>query len=211
MAYLILLRHGESQWNLENRFTGWVDVELSPKGMQEAAAAGGKIKSYPIDKAYTSVLKRANNTLALALEAAGKKTVPVVRDKALNERHYGALQGLNKAETAQKFSAEQVHVWRRSYDVPPPADKTAMNPEGISESLKDTAARTLPYFEKYILADLKAGKNVIVAAHGNSLRSIVMHLEKMTKEQVLELNIPTGTPIVYEMDANLHILSKKIL
>lgn len=211
MAYLILLRHGESQWNLENRFTGWVDVELSPKGLTEAVSAGEKIKRYPIDKAYTSLLKRANMTLVLALENAGKKNVPVIRDKALNERHYGALQGLNKAETAKKYSDEQVHVWRRSYDVPPPPDKTDMNPEGISESLKDTAARTIPYFDKFIAADLKAGKNIIIAAHGNSLRSIAMHLEKMTKEQVLELNIPTGTPIVYEMGANLKILSKKIL
>jgi len=211
MAYLILLRHGESQWNLENRFTGWVDVELSPKGLQEAAAAGGKIKPYPVDKAYTSILKRANITLELALENAGKTGIPVIKDKALNERHYGALQGLNKGETAKKYSDEQVHIWRRSYDVPPPSDKTDMNPEGISESLKDTAARTIPYFDQFIAADLKAGKNIIIAAHGNSLRSIVMHLEKMTKEQVLELNIPTGTPIVYELSNSLEILSKKIL
>ncbi len=211
MAYLILLRHGESQWNLENRFTGWVDVELSPKGLTEAAAAGQKIKNYPVDKAYTSLLKRANMTLALALESAGKQNVPVIRDKALNERHYGALQGLNKAETAKIYSDEQVHIWRRSYDIPPPTEKTAMNPEGISESLKDTADRTIPYFDRHIAADLHAGKNIIIAAHGNSLRSIVMHLEKMTKEQVLELNIPTGTPIVYEMASDLTIVSKKIL
>ncbi len=211
MAFLILLRHGESQWNLENRFTGWVDVDLSPKGELEATAAGEKIKAYPIDKAYTSILRRANRTLAIALEKAGKSDVPVTRDVALNERHYGALQGLNKAETAKKYSDEQVHIWRRSYDVPPPADKTDQNPEGISESLKDTASRTLPYFEKIVETDLKAGKNVIIAAHGNSLRSIVMDIEKMTKEQVLELNIPTGTPIVYEFDKNLNILSKKIL
>ncbi|OGW72371.1 MAG: 2,3-bisphosphoglycerate-dependent phosphoglycerate mutase [Omnitrophica bacterium GWA2_52_12] len=211
MSFLILLRHGESQWNLENRFTGWVDVDLSPKGELEATAAGEKIKPYPIDKAYTSVLRRANRTLAIALENAGKSDVPVVRDIALNERHYGALQGLNKAETAKKYSDEQVHIWRRSYDVPPPKEITDQNPEGISESLKDTAARTLPYFEKHVEADLKAGKNIIVAAHGNSLRSIVMDIEKMTKEQVLELNIPTGTPIVYEFDKNLNVLSKKIL
>ena len=211
MAYLILLRHGESQWNLENRFTGWVDVDLSGKGLTEAASAGQKIKGYPIDKAYTSLLKRANMTLALALESAAKQNIPVIRDKALNERHYGALQGLNKAETAKMYSDEQVHVWRRSYDIPPPTDKTDMNPEGISESLKDTAARTIPYFDEFIAADLKAGKNVIIAAHGNSLRSIVMHIEKMSKEQVLELNIPTGTPLVYEMDADLKVLSKKIL
>jgi 2,3-bisphosphoglycerate-dependent phosphoglycerate mutase len=211
MATLILIRHGESQWNLENRFTGWVDVELSAKGIQEADSAGKKLASYKIDKAYTSVLKRAMNTLDLAMKSAGKTDLPIVRDAALNERHYGALQGLNKAETAKLYSDEQVHIWRRSYDVPPPTEKTDFNPEGISESLKDTGARAIPYFDKNIAADLKAGKNVIVAAHGNSLRSIVMHLENMTKEQVLELNIPTATPLVYELDGNLKIISKKIL
>jgi 2,3-bisphosphoglycerate-dependent phosphoglycerate mutase len=211
MPHLILIRHGESQWNLENRFTGWVDVELSEKGRTEAEAAGKKIAPYKIDKAYTSVLKRAINTLDRALQSAGKTGIPVTRDKALNERHYGALQGLNKAETAKKFSEEQVHIWRRSYDVPPPADKTDQNPEGISESLKDTAARTLPYFQKHIMKDIAEGKNVIVAAHGNSLRSIVMDLDKLTKEQVLELNIPTAVPIVYEFDKNLNIISKKTL
>ncbi len=211
MATLILIRHGESQWNLENRFTGWVDVELSAKGIQEADSAGKKLASYKIDKAYTSILKRAMNTLDLAMKSAGKTDLPIVRDAALNERHYGALQGLNKAETAKLYSDEQVHIWRRSYDVPPPTEKTDFNPEGISESLKDTGARAIPYFDKNIAADLKAGKNVIVAAHGNSLRSIVMHLENMTKEQVLELNIPTATPLVYELDGNLKIISKKIL
>lgn len=211
MAQLILIRHGESQWNLENRFTGWVDVDLSPKGEKEADAAGEKLKSYKIDKAYSSVLKRANRTLEIALKKAGKSGVPVTRDQALNERHYGSLQGLNKAETAKKYSDEQVHIWRRSYDVPPPVDKTELNPEGISESLKDTAARTLPYFRNHVLKDIKEGKNVIVAAHGNSLRSIVMDLDKLTKEQVLELNIPTGIPIVYEFDKDLKILSKKVL
>src|SRR5688572_2282991 len=170
MGRLVLLRHGESQWNLENRFTGWVDVELSPKGVQEAENAGKKLSGYKIDKAYTSTLKRAMNTYEMAMKAAGKTGIPVVRDAALNERHYGALQGLNKGETAKKFSDEQVKVWRRSYDIPPPTEKTEFNPEGISESLKDTAARSIPYYEKNILADLKAGKNVIVAAHGNSLR-----------------------------------------
>ena len=211
MASLILLRHGESQWNLENRFTGWVDVDLSPKGEKEAEAAGEKIKSYKIDKGYTSVLKRAIRTLDIALKSAEKNGFPIERDKALNERHYGSLQGLNKAETAKKYGDEQVHIWRRSYDVPPPTDKTDQNPEGFSESLKDTAARTLPYFNEKVMKDLKDGKNVIVAAHGNSLRSIVMDLEKMTKEQVLALNIPTGTPIVYEFDENLKIQSKKTL
>ncbi|MSR77055.1 MAG: 2,3-bisphosphoglycerate-dependent phosphoglycerate mutase [Candidatus Omnitrophica bacterium] len=211
MPTLILIRHGESQWNLENRFTGWVDVELSEKGRKEADSAGIKLKDYKIDKAYTSVLKRAINTLDLAMKSAGKTAVPIIRDGALNERHYGALQGLNKAETAKKYSDEQVHIWRRSYDIPPPKDKTEFNPEGISESLKDTAARTLPYFRSHVMMDLREGKNVIIAAHGNSLRSIVMELDKMTKEQVLNLNIPTALPIIYEFDKNLNILSKKSL
>ena len=211
MSLLILLRHGESQWNLENRFTGWVDVDLSEKGKKEAEQAGKKIKDYCIDKAYTSVLRRAIDTLEIALKAAGKTGIPILRDQALNERHYGALQGLNKAETAQKYGNRQVHIWRRSYDIAPPKDRTELNPEGISESLKDTAARTLPYFKKIILPDLKAGKNVLIAAHGNSLRSIVMELDKLTQEQVLELNIPTGVPIVYEFDKNLNIVSKKTL
>jgi len=201
MSSLVLLRHGESQWNLENRFTGWVDVELSEKGKQEAANAGEKLKSIPIDKVYTSVLKRAINTCDIALKNAGKKDLPTVRDQALNERHYGDLQGLNKAETAKKFGDEQVHIWRRSYDVAPPN----------GESLKDTAARTLPYFKAHILEDLKKGQNVLIVAHGNSLRSIVMELDKMTKEEVLKLNIPTGVPIVYEINRDLKILSKKTL
>ncbi len=201
MTNLILIRHGESQWNLENRFTGWVDVPLSPKGEQEAKAAGELLKSYKFDKAFTSKLQRANNTLAFILKASNQTGIPTEYDQALNERHYGALQGLNKEETAKKFGADQVHIWRRSYDVPPPADKTELNPEGISESLKDTAARTLPYWEKKIFPEIKAGKNIIVAAHGNSLRSIVMHLDGLTKEQVLELNIPTGKPLLYVFDS----------
>jgi 2,3-bisphosphoglycerate-dependent phosphoglycerate mutase len=208
MAKLVLVRHGQSQWNLENRFTGWVDVPLSPKGEGEAKSAGQKLQGMKFDKAYTSDLKRAQNTLRLILEQIGQTNIPTEKDKALNERHYGALQGLNKKETADKYGDQQVHIWRRSYDVPPPTDKTDMNPDGISESLKDTAARTLPYFNSKIMADVKAGKNVIVAAHGNSLRSIVMDLDKLTKEQVLELNIDTGAPIVYEIDARGKILSK---
>ena len=201
MALLILLRHGESVWNLENRFTGWIDVELSKKGKQEAEAAGNNLEDIPIDKVYTSVLKRAIHTCDIALKVAKNKALPTVRDQALNERHYGDVQGLNKAETARKFGAEQVHIWRRSYDVAPPH----------GESLKDTAARTLPYFKQYVMADLRAGKNILIVAHGNSLRSIVMELDQMTKEQVLELNIPTGIPIVYEFDSNLKIKSKKTL
>lgn len=201
MPKLILVRHGESQWNLENRFTGWVDVPLSPKGEEEARIAGEHLKDYQIDKLYTSVLQRAINTAKIALATAGKGELPTERDQALNERHYGDLQGLNKAETALQYGDEQVKIWRRSYDVPPPN----------GESLKDTAARTLPYFQAHILPDIKAGKNVLVVAHGNSLRSIVMELDKLTKEQVLELNIPTAVPLVYDFDDAGNILGKKYL
>ncbi|MDD8019092.1 MAG: 2,3-bisphosphoglycerate-dependent phosphoglycerate mutase [Bacteroidota bacterium] len=211
MSYCILIRHGESQWNLENRFTGWVDVPLSPKGEQEAKAAGEKLKSYKFDRAFTSKLKRANDTLRFILTASNQLQIPTEYDIALNERHYGALQGLNKAETAQKYGDEQVKIWRRSYDVPPPKDKTELNPEGYSESLKDTAARTLPYWEKKIFPEIKNGKNIIVAAHGNSLRSIVMHLDNLTKEQVLELNIPTGVPLLYTFDAHGTVVEHKYL
>ena len=211
MSTLVLVRHGQSQWNLENRFTGWVDVPLSPLGEQEAKAAGEKLKQYRFDLAFTSNLQRAQNTLGYILEAIGQTNIPVTKDIALNERHYGALQGLNKEETAKKFGAEQVHIWRRSYDVPPPKEKTELNPEGISESLQDTAARTLPYWEQKIFPQILAGKNVLVAAHGNSLRSIVMHLDKLTKEQVLELNIPTGAPLLYEFDDAGKILGHRYL
>lgn len=201
MPKLILVRHGESQWNLENRFTGWVDVPLSPKGEEEAKIAGEYLKDFQIDKLYTSVLQRAINTAKIALETAGKGEIPTERDQALNERHYGDLQGLNKAETALQYGDEQVKIWRRSYDVPPPN----------GESLKDTAARTLPYFQSKILPDIKAGKNVLVVAHGNSLRSIVMDLDKLTREQVLELNIPTAVPLVYDFDDAGNIVDKKYL
>jgi len=203
MSTLVLVRHGESQWNLENRFTGWVDVPLSEKGVLEAKSAGEKIKKENIhfDVAYTSALKRAQNTLTLMLEKLGQEDIPVHKDQALNERHYGDLQGLNKAETALKFGDAQVKIWRRSYDVAPPN----------GESLKDTAARALPYFESKILGDIKRGLNVIVAAHGNSLRAIVMKLDNLSKEQVLELNIATGVPLVYQFDVDLKVISKKEL
>lgn len=201
MAFLVLLRHGESQWNLENRFTGWTDVPLTEKGREEARRAGEKIRHIRFDKAYASVLKRAIDTLNIVLQTIDQVGIPVIYDQALNERHYGDLQGLNKAETAEKYGKEQVHIWRRSYDVAPSG----------GESLKDTAARTLPYFEAHIVPDLRAGKNVLVSAHGNSLRSIVMHLDKLTREQVLELNIATGVPIVYELGPDLRIISKQIL
>jgi len=204
---LVLVRHGQSQWNLENRFTGWIDVPLSPKGTEEAHAAGKALKGIKFDQAFTSNLKRAQDTLKIILQEIAQPHLPIEKDQALNERHYGALQGLNKAETAAKYGADQVHIWRRSYDVPPPKDKSELNPEGISESLKDTAARTLPYFRSRILPLVKTGENVLVSAHGNSLRAIVMDLERMTKEQVLDLNIPTGVPITYEIDPSGRVVT----
>ena len=212
MNYLVLLRHGESQWNLENRFTGWVDVDVSAKGEQEAKEAGEllKEKKFTFDFLYTSVLKRAIHTAELASETAGFSAIPTERDMALNERHYGALQGLNKAETAKIYGDAQVHIWRRSYDVPPPSDVTELNPDGFTESLKDTAARTIPYYQQKIEHLVKEGKNVWIVAHGNSLRSLVMYLDNLTKEQVLELNIPTGNPLVYEFE-NGKIISKYYL
>lgn len=209
MNYLVLLRHGESQWNLENRFTGWVDVDISPKGEKEAKAAGEmlKEKKFSFDYLFTSVLKRAIRTADIACETAGYKNLPTKRDKALNERHYGALQGLNKKETADKFGDKQVHIWRRSYDIAPPSDVTELNPDGVSESLKDTAARTIPYYQKEIEHFIYNNKNVLIVAHGNSLRSLVMHLDNLTKEEVLELNIPTGIPLVYEFENNKKLKS----
>lgn len=201
MAILIIFRHGQSTWNLENKFTGWVDVELSPKGIEEAKAAGEKLRGYVFDYAYASALKRAQNTLSIALQTAGHKPLTPIYDQALNERMYGDLQGLNKAETAEKYGDAQVKIWRRSYDVPPPN----------GESLKDTAARVLPYFEKEIVPKLKAGKNVVIAAHGNSLRALIMYLEKMTPEQILEFEIGTGVPRMYELNKDLKIISVKNL
>lgn len=200
MAKLILLRHGQSTWNLENRFTGWIDVPLTEMGMKEAEEAGKKIHlaGIHVDEAFTSVLKRAQDTLSIALRGAGQEGVPTHYDQAINERHYGDLQGLNKAETAEKFGADQVKQWRRSYDVQPPN----------GESLKDTAARTLPYFEQEILPALKAGKNVLISAHGNSLRAIVMKLDNLSQQEVIELNIPNGVPIVYDMDPQGNPISK---
>ncbi|MCX6378007.1 MAG: 2,3-diphosphoglycerate-dependent phosphoglycerate mutase [Armatimonadetes bacterium] len=200
MSKLILLRHGQSQWNLENRFTGWIDIPLTEQGIAEAKSAGEKIKAQGIklDIAFTSVLARAIDTLTYCLETAEQTTLPTIKDQALNERHYGDLQGLDKAETAKQYGDAQVKIWRRSYDVPPPN----------GESLKDTAARTLPYYYDQIVPVLKQGKNVIISAHGNSLRAIVMILDKLDEKQILELNIPNGVPIVYDIDSEGNPSSK---
>ena len=201
MPQLILLRHGESQWNLENRFTGWVDIDLSPKGEEEARLAGLLLKPYKFDYVFTSALKRAQRTADIVLEQMGKKGLPIAKNEALNERHYGDLQGLNKADIGREFGQEQLKIWRRSYDVPPPN----------GESLKDTQERVMPYYLEHIEPLLKKGKNVFVAAHGNSLRALVMYIEKLTPAQILETNIPTGIPYVYDLDDDLNIIKKTIL
>ena len=208
MGTLVLIRHGQSQWNLENRFTGWVDVPLTDAGREEARRGAAMIRHLTFDRVFTSALVRAHETMDIVLKTIGQTDLPIERDQALNERHYGALQGLNKAETAKKYGEQQVHIWRRSYDVPPPKDRTEWNPDGTSESLKDTAARTLPYFQSKIFPLVKAGQTILVVAHGNSLRAIVMELDRLTKEQVLDLNIATGAPILYEINSNGSILKK---
>ncbi len=196
MATLVIFRHGQSVWNLENKFTGWVDVELTEKGIQEAKHAGEKLKPFKFDLAYASDLKRAQNTLKLALEISNQPHINTTYNKALNERMYGDLQGLDKTETALKFGEDQVKVWRRSYDVAPPN----------GESLKDTAARVIPYFKEEIEPKLKEGKNIVIAAHGNSLRALIMYLEHMTPQQILEFEIGTAIPRYYELDNNLKVL-----
>jgi 2,3-bisphosphoglycerate-dependent phosphoglycerate mutase len=223
MKKLVLLRHGESTWNKENRFTGWIDVALSEKGEQEAKTAGLLLKqnSFVFDVAYTSLLKRAIKTLWIVLEDMELMWIPVNLSWRLNERHYGALQGLNKAETAAKFGEQQVLLWRRSYDVRPPAlDKSDNHYPGndpryrglpekylpLTECLKDTVTRFLPYWNETIAPAVKSGQNVIIAAHGNSLRALVMHLDHISDQQIVELNIPTGIPLVYELDNNLRPL-----
>jgi 2,3-bisphosphoglycerate-dependent phosphoglycerate mutase len=199
MPKLILVRHGQSIWNKQNRFTGWVDVPLTPQGEEEARKAGERLKGITIDVAYTSVLTRAQETLRIIMETSGLD-VPVIRDSALNERHYGDLQGLNKQRTAEIHGEEQVHIWRRSYDVPPPN----------GEALKNTAERTLPFFERCIMGDVRAGNDVLVVAHGNSNRSIVMQLDELSKEEVLKLNLGTGVPLVYDMSDSGEVLSKEV-
>ena len=220
MYKVVLLRHGQSQWNLENRFTGWHDVDLTEQGQEEARSAGQVLKEngFVFDKAYSSLLKRAIRTLWLALEEVDQVWLPVRRNWRLNERHYGALQGMNKAETAEKHGEDQVLIWRRSYDVPPPPME--ISDEGyagndnryvdmdeadipLTECLKDTVDRFLPYWHETIAPEIKAGKRIIIAAHGNSLRALVKYLDDLSEEAVLKLNIPTGMPLVYELDADL--------
>jgi 2,3-bisphosphoglycerate-dependent phosphoglycerate mutase len=200
MPHLVLVRHGQSLWNLENRFTGWVDVPLTAQGEAEARAAGAHLANFDFAVAYTSALTRAQRTLALILEANGW-TTPVIRDQALNERHYGDLQGMNKDEMRQEFGEEQVKIWRRSYDVPPPN----------GEALKNTAERTLPFFERCIMGDIRQGKNVLVVAHGNSNRSIVMKLDKLSGEEVVQLELATGVPLVYELEVDGAVISRALL
>jgi 2,3-bisphosphoglycerate-dependent phosphoglycerate mutase len=220
MYKIVFLRHGESTWNQENRFTGWTDVDLTPKGVQEAHAAGQLLKSegFVFDKAHTSVLKRANKTLHIVLEELNALWLPVTHSWRLNERHYGALQGLNKAETAAQYGEDQVLVWRRSYDIPPPAltdgDErlTVDDPRyqtlpasefPRTECLADTVARVVPYWETVIVPEILAGKRLLIAAHGNSLRALIKYLDKISDQDIVGLNIPTAQPLVYELDHNV--------
>jgi 2,3-bisphosphoglycerate-dependent phosphoglycerate mutase len=217
MKKIVLLRHGESAWNKENRFTGWTDVDLTEKGIEEARQAANLLKEggYSFDVAYTSVLKRAIRTLWLTLDGMDLMWIPVYRSWRLNERHYGALQGLNKAETAQKYGDEQVRIWRRSYDIRPPAlepgdvrypghdPRYKIIPRSelpFTECLKDTVARFLPYWYDVIAPAIMIGQQVIIVAHGNSLRALVKHLDNVSEQEIIELNIPTGVPLVYELD-----------
>ena len=228
MYKLVLLRHGESSWNKENRFTGWTDVRLTPKGIEEARAAGRLMKQdgFVFDIAYTSVLSRAIQTLWLALEEMDLMWIPVVNDYRLNERHYGALQGLNKAETAEKHGADQVKIWRRSYDIPPPTlaiddprhpskdpRYASLDPAvlPLTESLKDTVARFLPFWHDTIAPMVKSGSRVIIAAHGNSIRALVKYLDNISEAEITELNIPTGIPLLYELDKDLKPISSRYL
>ncbi len=225
MLRLVLLRHGESIWNKENRFTGWTDVDLSDRGLEEAREAGRLLSTekFEFDVAHTSVLKRAIRTLWITLDELDMMWIPVHRSWRLNERHYGALQGLNKAETAALHGDAQVKIWRRSYDIPPPplTDLDPRHPSGdrryaeltpeqlpLTESLKDTVARFLPYWHDAIAPDIRAGKKVLIAAHGNSLRALVKYLENVPEEEIVELNIPTGVPLVYVLDDGLKPLQK---
>jgi 2,3-bisphosphoglycerate-dependent phosphoglycerate mutase len=200
---LVLVRHGQSDWNLKNLFTGWKDPDLTPQGISEAKAAGRKLKDLGMqfDVAYTSDLIRAQHTLKLILAELGQSNLTTVKNVALNERDYGELTGLNKDEARKKFGEEQVHIWRRSFDIPPPG----------GESLKDTAARTLPYWDKVIRPDVMAGKRVLIAAHGNSLRSLIMRLENLTGDQIIKLELGTGAPVIYQMNTDGSVASKQDL
>lgn len=223
MYKLVLLRHGESVWNRENRFTGWTDVDLSEKGLTEAHKAGKILREegFVFDKAYTSVLKRAIRTLWITLDEMDLMWIPVSRSWRLNERHYGALQGLNKSETAVKYGEEQVFIWRRSYEIPPPPleEGDERNPKNdprygdlkveeypLTECLKDTVERFLPYWNDEIAPAIRSGKRVLIAAHGNSLRALVKHLDNISDNEISQLNIPTGVPLVYELDEDLRPL-----
>ena len=220
---LVLVRHGQSEWNLENKFTGWVDVDLSEKGYAEAKHAGQILKNHGLefDKAYTSVLKRAIKTLNIILEETDQLWLPTVKSWRLNERHYGALQGLNKAETAEKYGDEKVHIWRRSYDTLPPLmnendELSQINDRRylkdvvpMAENLKITLERVMPIWQDQIEPDLRDGKNIIIAAHGNSLRALTKQLEGISDEDIMGLEIPTGSPIIYELDHDLKVIDKK--
>lgn len=223
MKRLVLLRHGESEWNKENRFTGWTDVDLSDKGHQEAVQAGKLLREqgFTFDKAYTSYLKRAIHTLNHVLDELDENYIPVEKTWRLNERHYGALQGLNKADTAAKYGDEQVHIWRRSFDVNPPAleadDPRApknqphyakVNPGELplTESLKTTIDRVVPYYQEIIKPEIENGENIIIAAHGNSLRALVKYLDGISDDEIINLNIPTGVPLIYELDDDMNVL-----
>ncbi len=220
---LVLVRHGQSEWNLQNKFTGWVDVDLSEKGYAEAKHAGEILKDHGLefDKAYTSVLKRAIKTLNIILEESDQLWLPTVKSWRLNERHYGALQGLNKAETAEKYGDEKVHIWRRSYDTLPPLmnaddELSQVNDRRylkdvvpMAENLKITLERVMPIWQDQIEPDLRDGKNIIIAAHGNSLRALTKHLEGISDEDIMGLEIPTGSPIIYELDHDLKVIDKK--
>jgi 2,3-bisphosphoglycerate-dependent phosphoglycerate mutase len=201
MAKLVIVRHGQSVWNKENKFTGWVDVDLAEKGIEEAERAGEVLEGYKFHEAYTSVLMRANKTLDIILKIIGQTDIKVTKNEALNERMYGDLQGKNKDEMREEYGEEQVHIWRRSYDVKPPN----------GESLADTADRVIPYFIKEIEPKLKAGKNILIAAHGNSLRALIMHLEGLGKDEILQVEVPTGVPKVYDLDENLKVRSAAFL
>ncbi len=201
MPNLVCVRHGQSEWNLQNKFTGWVDVDLTEKGVNEAIAAGEKLKGHHFDCAFSSVLKRANRTMDFILEGIGQSDLHVEKNEALNERMYGDLQGKNKAEVAEEFGDDQVHIWRRSYDIPPPG----------GESLKDTRERVIPYYEEHIEPLLKQGKDIIITAHGNSLRALVMHLEHLSPEEILKKEIPTGSPYKYDLSDDLSVNSAEFI